>query len=1760
MTPSASSQDSGDYSFTVFKEIEFDRGKLYSSTVNSNNEPILVSDGLQITSQPESQSVALGETANFSVVVAGADPDAINYQWFLNGSPILGATQMALSIPNTDINDRGIYQVRVGSTFDVLFSRTVSLGVTAPPTIIQHPRVGGGSGSHQAEVFVSPGDVYLYLRASGVKDFVWFKGDEQLDLSTSSSIKIPGDILPGIFRVVVSNDAGSVSSLPVNINTLPAPKILSLGTSNPTVKFQGESITISPATEGEIDSHSWTFKGNEISSDASLTLNVIDDADSGSYTYRVSNKSGSSAQSFSLVVNSPLVIEDLFYTKSLSNEQIRPNGLDDPVRISGSDRFLNINYLLTGSTPRFLELTLKDSSDNTQYLGLQDISRLSRTLLTINNPDRYELSGEFSNEFSIQPIGFQPITIIKGEVPELLAIITDKIAENSFSTDIPFLIGQDKYKLSRLGAEILVSTRTAGLSSSAYPIELELQGQGSLSGSTTLVNGTTSRQVFRGVLGQTEAGPFNFVSTSDFGSFTDSVNLLLYKEEGPIDEIKSDTSFQVRGTLGQPLDFGVSFPGEQNLPAGLTAQWSRTTAGGLMQTIPSLTIEQLGYYQLRLFAGGRVVKKIYFNVVPELNPIGFADNFADRGVINIDGGSAGFGVIDNSQASTEDFEPTHQQFGLSQFNSMWSTFTTTQKGGILKLNGNSENFIAIYKDGSTFASLVKIKSDDGRGRLEVRLDPSTTYAIALGNKYRNYSNTRPVLLDWSFSELDKPINILDEPSNAIVNLGESATFTVQTNGDTDPDFNFQWFFNGAPIEGATSPSYTIGNVQNNHIGQYFVRVSSTLSGQVVDSRIVSIQVSVSDIFSASFSFAGAQSQSGGIGAGQSLNQTAKQELLETSVVFSNFGFSKEPGEPDHCDVLGGASVWIPYTPNISGNLILDTNGSLIDTLLAVYSTNVEDPTFDDLEEVACDDDRGVDGKDSQVSLEVNAGATYYIVVDGKLGQVGLITLNLKLVGELDVAIQPLGPITAELGSEITLTAVVDEPLVTPTFQWFQNGQPIEGATADSLIIEDFGITNTGRYNVSATSESISNLSDSVIINVGQAIVNQPDSTTLLEGESANLVVLVDSLGSPTYQWKKDGVDIPEANTNRYQTSDEGQYTVTISDSFGSITSDVATVTKAELLQFVSIPFADQIASIGEPFSLEIGFAGPADSVVQWLKDGQILPNQTVGILAIGSFQPGDAGAYVARISSASGQAIETGEIPVRVVGLPIIIDQPLDQAVALGADIVLTPQLQSDSELSVQWFFDGNEIEGANNNDLVLPSSSFSNDGVYQFTATNLAGTVSSSPIEVAIIGPPIITQEPESVGGRLGGEASFSVLAEGFQPISFQWFKNGDAIDGATTSSLNLNDISADDIGFYSVSISNFGGITQSRNVSLSIETPVEIVLSPESGAFATGSQLRLEVEISGSGNIQYQWLRNGTPIEGANAKQLVINVLKKSDTSLYSVTVSNSTNSVTSDPALIEVIDPPSIVEQSISTKIHEGDDIILFVQADGDGPLTYEWLYNGESIQSGSQRIFQLENVSFFDSGVYQARVSNRVGSVDSSPIEITVVDRLLSNIQYVSGGAQTSGSVLIFFEAFKQKSDIFTEDENINFQYIEPFRTIKTAIELMYESEGHKSLAITSSLPNEGKTFCSVNLANVYAKSGMKTLLVDLDLRNPSLRKFLVVTPGYCFTDILDESLDVPPEMVIQKSDYAFDLAPTTKISNNPSRLLESPNLNKFLKYA
>lgn len=124
--------------------------------------------------------------------------------------------------------------------------------------------------------------------------------------------------------------------------------------------------------------------------------------------------------------------------------------------------------------------------------------------------------------------------------------------------------------------------------------------------------------------------------------------------------------------------------------------------------------------------------------------------------------------------------------------------------------------------------------------------------------------------------------------------------------------------------------------------------------------------------------------------------------------------------------------------------------------------------------------------------------------------------------------------------------------------------------------------------------------------------------------------------------------------------------------------------------------------------------------------------------------------------------------------------------------------------------------------------------------------------------------------------------------------------------------------------------------------------------------------------------------------------------------------------------------------------------------------------------------------------------------------------------------------------------------------EAFRTIKTNMIFAASVQGLKKLLlITSSTPSEGKTFVSANLGVAFAQSGKRTLLVEADLRKPSLHPLFGIEKSPGLTNILIEAEIDFPKLPIRRTEVPnLHLLPSGDNPPNPSELLCSDKMDEL----
>lgn len=170
---------------------------------------------------------------------------------------------------------------------------------------------------------------------------------------------------------------------------------------------------------------------------------------------------------------------------------------------------------------------------------------------------------------------------------------------------------------------------------------------------------------------------------------------------------------------------------------------------------------------------------------------------------------------------------------------------------------------------------------------------------------------------------------------------------------------------------------------------------------------------------------------------------------------------------------------------------------------------------------------------------------------------------------------------------------------------------------------------------------------------------------------------------------------------------------------------------------------------------------------------------------------------------------------------PVIVTQPVSQTVNIDDAVTFSVAAIGVPEPTYQWYKNGTAIVGATGASYVIASAKPADADTYSVVVTNTAGNTTSNTVSLVVHGaPPVIVQHPITQSAFAGFTLSFSVLATGNGPFTYQWSKGGAPIDGATASTLILTNVAAADAASYTVAVTNAYGTTTSNAATLTLTT----------------------------------------------------------------------------------------------------------------------------------------------------------------------------------------------------------------------------------------------------------------------------------------------------------------------------------------------------
>lgn len=218
------------------------------------------------------------------------------------------------------------------------------------------------------------------------------------------------------------------------------------------------------------------------------------------------------------------------------------------------------------------------------------------------------------------------------------------------------------------------------------------------------------------------------------------------------------------------------------------------------------------------------------------------------------------------------------------------------------------------------------------------------------------------------------------------------------------------------------------------------------------------------------------------------------------------------------------------------------------------------------------------------------------------------------------------------------------------YQWRKNGSDIAGATSASYTTPATTAADNGaKYSVVVTrgSKTVTSRDATLTVNIPPAITVQPASVTVTAGATATFNVIATGSATLAYQWRRNGTNIAGATSAGYITpattpADDGaQFSVVVSNAYGSVTSANATLTVNAAPVITTQP-ANASVTAGQTATFSVVATGSGTLAYQWRKNGTDITGATSASYTTPATITADNGAqFTVVVSNAYGSVTST---------------------------------------------------------------------------------------------------------------------------------------------------------------------------------------------------------------------------------------------------------------------------------------------------------------------------------------------------------------------------------------------------------------------------------------------------------------------------------------------------------------------------------------
>ncbi|HLP50638.1 MAG TPA: immunoglobulin domain-containing protein [Chitinophagales bacterium] len=346
-----------------------------------------------------------------------------------------------------------------------------------------------------------------------------------------------------------------------------------------------------------------------------------------------------------------------------------------------------------------------------------------------------------------------------------------------------------------------------------------------------------------------------------------------------------------------------------------------------------------------------------------------------------------------------------------------------------------------------------------------------------------------------------------------------------------------------------------------------------------------------------------------------------------------------------------------------------------------------------------------------------------------------------------------------------------------------------------------------------------------------------------------------------------------------------------------------------------------------------------------------------------------------------------------VAQLPSITRNPVNTTACIGATASFTAA-GYESGLTYQWKKNGALINGATNATYTINTVASTDTGTYTCVISNACYNSETYSATLGIAAGATISSHPQNVTVCPGQPAGFSIAITGGSG-TYQWKKNGVNISDATGASYNIASVTAADSGSYTCVMTSTCGPQTSNAALLTVNPVTAIMVQPQATSTCQDSTTTFAVTATGTGLLTYQWRKGNTAINdnghyaGTTTSTLTILNTAAGDIGNYSVSVTGTCGSTTSNAASLSVLGSTSFVQTPASQTVCSGTQIELVCVPSGAGTITYVWKKNNVVIANATNSTFTIPAAALSDSGSYTVTATGTCGSITSPAATVTVI---------------------------------------------------------------------------------------------------------------------------------------------------------------------------